>query len=191
MMMKNKNQGLNPIDFTNFHDMTRAEFRPAETPDREPDFVSPSGSVYWDAGTGVFRASDHWAGLNGCTGQASCVWTLLETVRPGVWFTAFCEYEGFKRRTWGPRQHRVSDADRDLASRILASGGALIDDHHRPAPVPTWAKVNLRGSAYADPLAKIAFDANLTARRAITAEARILAAIVAGDETIGFGRVLN
>lgn len=55
-----------PIGFDTFHQKTRATFRPCPTPDREPDFVSPGRSVYWDLGDRVVRASDHWSGQNGC-----------------------------------------------------------------------------------------------------------------------------
>lgn len=60
-----------PIDFNNFHDATAAIFQPCEAPDRKPDFVSESGSEYWDMGIGVIRRSDHW----GCNIR-SCWWAL-------------------------------------------------------------------------------------------------------------------
>lgn len=63
-------------DFSNFHNATVAKFTPADRPNRAPDFVSKGGSVYWDTGEGVIRASDHWVGLQGCANQRSCKWSL-------------------------------------------------------------------------------------------------------------------
>lgn len=81
------------IDFTNFHDATKAIFhlRPlAEKPHRKPDFVSPSGSRYWKTRNGVYRLSNHW-------GEAirSCDWWLFdgETECDGkaLGFCRFCD----------------------------------------------------------------------------------------------------
>ena len=178
------------MDFKTFHDTTRAEFTPADTPDREPDFVSPAGSVYWDAGHGVFRSSDHWAGLNGCTGQASCVWSVLDAVRPGVWLTAYCAYADFRRRVWMPRLHTVTDRGRQVAADVRAGGGAYREDGHAPSPVPLWAQVNLRGSVHAKPEAQKVFAADPKVRRVITADAAAVEAVLAGAEEVPYGKFL-
>lgn len=65
-------------DFSNFHDDTTANFTPCEIPTRSPDFVSPSGSLYWDEGDAVVRASNHW----GC-GIRSCNWFLAARSHSG------------------------------------------------------------------------------------------------------------
>ena len=57
-------------DFTNFFVGTVADWSLCETPDRDPDFVSWSGSAYWDMGAEVRRLSDHWGAV------ASCKWLL-------------------------------------------------------------------------------------------------------------------
>ena len=41
-------------------------------PDRNPDYVSSSGSRYWHTKSGVYRQSDHWGFV------ASCVWLIKE-----------------------------------------------------------------------------------------------------------------
>ena len=55
----------------NFFDYTLALFRETEKPDREPDFVSGSGSCYWYYDEGVIRGADHWG-----NGVANCDWAL-------------------------------------------------------------------------------------------------------------------
>ena len=87
------------INFTNFHDATRARFQPCERPDREPDFVSKSGSRYWDLGNGVVREADHWR-----AGIRSCSW-FLNVAMPGMpsgcfdgLAVGFCAYSDFKER---------------------------------------------------------------------------------------------
>ena len=64
------------FNFSNFHDETIAEFTLCDQPERPADFVSPSGSAYWNEPEGVIRQSDHWAGQHGCHSQKSCVWSL-------------------------------------------------------------------------------------------------------------------
>ena len=41
-------------------------------PDRNPDYVSASGSAYWHTKSGVYRQSDHWGFV------ASCIWLIKE-----------------------------------------------------------------------------------------------------------------
>ena len=179
------------IDFKTFHEMTRAEFRPEDPPHREPDFVSASGSVYWDAGTGVYRSSDHWAGLNGCKNQASCVWSILDAVRPGVWLTGYCDYEDFTRRVWAPTMYPVNDRGRQIARDVHAGEGAYVENLFLPAALPVWAKLNMRGSRFVDPKAQRLFSRDPNARRVVTADAGVIAQILAGADMVGFGRTLT
>ncbi len=88
-----------PIQWGNFHDSTRAIFQqvPLENINgREPDFVSPSGSMYWRSRYGVLRLSDHW-GL----GIRSCDWYLrrFDGQKADEYTTAlgFCAWENFRR----------------------------------------------------------------------------------------------
>lgn len=58
------------INHSNFFVGTQAWFKPCERPDREPDFISLSGSKYWygedkDGGF-VIRESDHWGAVGPC-----------------------------------------------------------------------------------------------------------------------------
>lgn len=194
LMKKNKrNEPGVPgkIDFTNFHQSTRAEFCPSPPPDREPDFISPAGSVYWDIdGEGVLRSSDHWAGLNGCTGQASCVWSILDAVRPGVWVSGYCAYEDFRHRVWLPRRHVVDERATEIAHGIQAGGGAFNERSHIPKPVPVWAKVNFRGSQHADSAAQSVFERDQSVFRLITADEAIVRSILSGQTEVEHGRYL-
>ena len=56
-------------DWQNFFENTLVRFEECDKPDREPDYVSDSGSCYWYLKDGVIRRSDHW----GC-GIGNCDW---------------------------------------------------------------------------------------------------------------------
>ena len=57
----------------NFYKNTGAIFAIRKAhPDRNPDYVSASGSAYWHTKSGVYRKSDHWGFV------ASCVWLIKE-----------------------------------------------------------------------------------------------------------------
>ena len=80
------------FDWGNFFVSTVADWRLCEIPDRDPDFVSFSGSAYWNLGDRVRRWSDHW-GPN----IASCCWYLdYKTINRGCSFCGECYYEDFK-----------------------------------------------------------------------------------------------
>ena len=157
------------VDFGNFHQRTVAEFSPSDTPDREPDFVSPAGSVYWDAGIGVYRSSDHWAGMNGCTGQASCRWSILDAVRPGFWVTGYCGYDKFRPVSTARPAPVYGECDRALALALQSHGFVMADRSRFPAPVPSWARLSLRGSAHTWPESLPLFDADPSLRRVVSA----------------------
>ena len=55
----------------NFFSGTAADFTSVERPNREPDYISDSGSEYWYSADGVVRGSNHWG-----TGIASTDWFL-------------------------------------------------------------------------------------------------------------------
>lgn len=56
-----RHSGGTPIDKRNFHEDTKAAWRPAKAPKRDPDHVSKSGSRYWHGKHGVYREADHWS----------------------------------------------------------------------------------------------------------------------------------
>ena len=55
----------------NFFDYTAVMFTETDKPEREPDFVSGSGSTYWYTDEGVIRMSDHWGNH-----VANCDWAI-------------------------------------------------------------------------------------------------------------------
>jgi hypothetical protein len=85
------------IDFTNFHDRTKAIFHLlplAEKPHRKADYTSASGSRYWKTREGVYRLSDHW-------GEAirSCDWYLFDDsgVLRNEHALGFCRFSNMRR----------------------------------------------------------------------------------------------
>lgn len=78
--------------FGNFFVATVANFTRCELPERDPDYVSFSGSTYWDCGDRVKRWSNHW-GPN----TASCCWYLeFETLNMNHNLCGECYYEEFR-----------------------------------------------------------------------------------------------
>ena len=57
----------------NFFDATAAVFDLCDQPEREPDYISGSGSAYWYVNGGVVRRSNHWGDA-----IASCAWYIRE-----------------------------------------------------------------------------------------------------------------
>ena len=85
------------IDFTNFHDETKAIFhlRPlTEKPHRKADFTSASGSRYWKTREGVYRLSNHWG-----EGIRSCDWWLFDGsgVERNEYALGFCRFSDMRR----------------------------------------------------------------------------------------------
>lgn len=85
------------IDFTNFHDGTKAIFhlRPlTEKPHRKADFASASGSRYWKTREGVYRLSDHWG-----EGIRSCDWWLFDAsgAEHNEYALGFCRFRDMRR----------------------------------------------------------------------------------------------
>ncbi|MCE6958733.1 hypothetical protein LAZ40_06690 [Cereibacter sphaeroides] len=183
---------IDRFDFTNFHDGTHAAFAPAVAPDREPDFISAGRSVYWDTGTGVIRASDHWSGHHGRTMIASCFWTYEGPCRAGEWETGFAPYAGFRRRV-REVPLRVAEAEDVLLARLIHEGGGGIDpaDWRRLVPgagVPAWARVAPRGTLAAAP-AEAVLAARPDLARILTAEASTVARILRDGEVAGPARL--
>ena len=76
------------MDFSSFHKYTYATFKPCQAPTRDPDFISDSGSKYWDTGIEVIRQADHW-------GHAQrYYWTTERDDWSGI-SCGFCEYKNF------------------------------------------------------------------------------------------------
>lgn len=170
-----------PISFETFHTRTRALFRPCDPPPREPDFISTGRSVYWDIGTGVVRASDHWSGQNGCGEIGGCVWAYEGACRPGVWEVGECLYTEFGRRIRLLPTRAATAADRALA-RLLREGGGGVDPRRLSGgAVPDWARIAPRGTLAALP-AREAMHANPELARVLTADERVIRRILEAGE---------
>lgn len=79
-------------NFTNFFMETTANWTRCEIPDREPDYVSFSGSAYWDDGDRVIRWSNHWG-----KDISTCRWYLdLKEFKTLNSLCGYCYYEEFK-----------------------------------------------------------------------------------------------
>lgn len=81
-------------NINNYYTRTKCVFKGCNKPNREPDYVSGSGSLYWygrdKKGSYVIRSSDHWSLLTNkfgkliysyvnCGSIASCFWKLKTT----------------------------------------------------------------------------------------------------------------
>ena len=170
-----------PIGFDTFHQRTRAHFSPAAPPDREPDFVSPGRSVYWDLGDRVLRASDHWSGQNGCAEIGGCHWTYEGACRPGVWETGECLYADFTRRVRIVPIRAAAAADVALARLLRDEGGGVDPRSLSGSPVPDWARIAPRGTLAALPAeAMLALRTDLS--RVLTADEGVVTRILEAGE---------
>lgn len=184
------------IDFSNFHDQTRATFAVCDRPNREPDFISDSGSVYWDTGLGVIRLSDHWAGQHGCVGQRSCIWSLDQTVEPATTAAGHCHYRDFEIRPTIPVWHQIKKADTELAGLLAAHGGAIpasfwvtgTGRRTTKKVIPVWAREETRDYVRT-PAAKKLLTTTHT-RIAITAETTVIRKITKGAGKIKIGSTI-
>ena len=77
------------IDFSNFHKATVANWVLCEFSESDPDYVSFTGSAYWDCGDRVKRSSDHWGNVR------SCRW-LLDFKELNKYACGECFYEDFR-----------------------------------------------------------------------------------------------
>lgn len=183
------------ISFRNFHDHTLASFQLCGVPDREPDFVSPARSTYWDMGDHVVRASDHWAGQNGCTSQASCIWTIAAPQMPGSWLVGKCRYDGFRRRQRIPLLRPATAEETRQALAIRAHGAICLriwigDWGTGRIPAP-WARSVAPWSPDLPPAAELAFRRAPGLIRAVTAREAVLDRILDGDGLIDLGSRLE
>lgn len=83
----------------NFYYATVADWSRCEIPDRNPDYVSYSGSAYWHYPDKVRRLSDHWGRVQ------TCKW-LIDGMASTIFSCGECYYEDFR-----PISNCFSDID--------------------------------------------------------------------------------
>lgn len=118
-------------NFSTFYRRTSAIFYPCATPDRKPDFISASGSKYWDEGHGVIRSSDHWGDI------ADCDWWVNEDTSEES-YTGYCPYTGFQDAYLYSDAY-IASRDLNLAGETawaLQQGMYLLSAMHQPLNVP-------------------------------------------------------
>lgn len=83
-------------DENTFFTRTMAEFKEVlEKPNREPDYISNSGSKYWYSKKGVIREADHWG-----DSISTCSWALKGEKKEyygDSWFNATGDRYGFAK----------------------------------------------------------------------------------------------
>ena len=99
----------------NFYKETVATFTPSKTPNRQPDYISESGSKYWYEIDGVIRQSDHWGSR-----VASCEWFYGELWNSGSeLLTGYCAWKDFEKT-----ELVTVEAE---AKRVYKNGFALLE----------------------------------------------------------------
>ncbi len=105
------------VDLSTFYRDTKATFAQCKVPDRQPDFVSESGSHYWffeyrDVDFYVVRWSDHWCDrllpdgnkvIKDIARIASCVWHIRMTdvkIDLNKAIAGQCCLRDFRRISW-------------------------------------------------------------------------------------------
>ena len=135
------------VTWNDFHNGTCAIFTRCERPEREPDFTSESGSVYWDTGEGVIRGSDHWS--NSGNWIRSCHWQIASRDKGFIY--GFCPYAEFYRRkvtqTTVPAGSVKFDGGPVAASSFVRGRGRYV----KKLPVPAWAEECLAKSVRNNP----------------------------------------
>ena len=181
------------ISFNNFHDRTIAHFVPSPPPYREPDFVSSSGSAYWDIGDSVIRSSDHWAGQNGCSGQASCIWSLGLHVDPGEWASGVARYRDFVPRQNVDIYHPITKDDQIAAQIIQSAGGALPypEWQSHSLQLPCWANKVFRGPSLLPVAALRLFKEDSAVQHVVCAQQARLDQILSGTDRIIIGKRMS
>lgn len=172
------------FDFSTFHHRTQAAFWTTTPPAREPDYVSPARSVYWDLGHAVVRASDHWAGSDGCTGQATCVWTLADDQDGSGWRFGQCAYAAFTPNRTQPSVLTPHDRDRTIAAWLLAHNGACTPTAWEAqgwGQPPAWVHRVPRGSLAATRAAEQIFALHPTLTTVLCARIASVKAALNGD----------
>lgn len=93
----------------NYYMGTEASWSDAEAPEREPDYISDSGSAYWYTERGVFRESNHWG-----YEVASCDWFLGE--KESAWLDChglrcgYCPWRDFEPKDYELTVYNVPEA---------------------------------------------------------------------------------
>lgn len=71
---------------------TVANYIRCELPERPPDYISYSKSVYWNLGNRVIRCSDHWGPK-----IATCCWYLdFNIIQSPHCYCGVCYFEDFR-----------------------------------------------------------------------------------------------
>lgn len=79
-------------NFSNFFGCTIANWEKCEIPDRDPDYISFTGSAYWDFGNKIRRCSDHWGKLR------TSIW-FLDCKSIKTYSCGECYYSEFRELT--------------------------------------------------------------------------------------------
>jgi len=131
-----------PATWHDFHESTRAVWREvhlAHLPQRPADFMSPSGSQYWNNKFGVYRLADHWG-----QGIRSCNWYLRgfdgqEADRLAV---AFCRWQDFLHDDFGKTIYRMVSPDGSAiechSAAYVKKGYTMTEEVIRPAVFYTF-----------------------------------------------------
>jgi len=172
------------FDFLTFHHRTEAVFLPALPPDTEPDFISPSKSVYWNTQQGVIRASDHWVGRDGCEAQASCRWELQDDPGGPGWRSGYCAYAQFRPRRRTTALIDPTTRDSAIAAWLLDKGGACTPQEWAASGFgtpPAWLHRVPRGSIAATAAADRLFATQAGLSHALCARSPALDAALAAQ----------
>lgn len=104
----------------NFYKGTTAEWSPAETlgyfpKERNPDYVSDSGSEYWFTKYGVYRRSNHWGYK-----VATCQWFYDDKITGSELLIGYCPWTDFERT-----ELKIYEGE---AKRVFKNGFAILVD---------------------------------------------------------------
>jgi len=90
---------MGKITFDNFWINTVANYTVFEAPLKPPDFVSKSGSKYWNIDdVSVIRQSDHWTGQHGCYQIVGCLWYLDQNIDFEESISGRCDFANFIKK---------------------------------------------------------------------------------------------
>ncbi len=135
----------------NFFMATAVNFESTTRPDREPDFVSDSGSEYWYTKDGVVRGANHWIDV------ASCQWFL--DGRDGL---GSDDYEFLSSKRYGKAKWSdFEPVSNDYEVTYYALGNSLPKTLGKPSSVNkdaighTYAEYKLKPSMLANGKIKI------------------------------------
>lgn len=96
---KNNHLTMSKITFDNFWINTVANFTVCDAPLALPDFVSKSGSKYWNINDiSVIRQSDHWSGQHGCFQIVDCLWYLDQSIHFEESICGCCDFANFMQK---------------------------------------------------------------------------------------------